>query len=171
VKKPYDPIKGEVFRAQWEVEHGLKCQYLAEQIHGEQNLFAVHFDGLPYFSADGSISMEKVWGFNSISFVPKGTLSLRIKTFDEVYEFNLPARCFTGVLFGKLSLEFIGKCTIRCASSNLEASLDFQAKSWFNSANKLEGVVQRIDSGEKLYSIQGHWDSILNITDLKSVRI
>lgn len=176
VKKPYRPLRGEFFEAHWEIDKNRKVHFIAEQI--TESILAVNVDAKSHFSASGTLDMRVFWKLNSVEFAQMGEIRLMILGIDEEYVITLPKRVLKGVLYGKLSLEFVGKCSIRCTSTGLETRLNFLAETCSRNANFLKGCVVKTASVEndansskfvKLYNIEGFWDSVLNIIDLQTV--
>eukprot|EP00475_Leptophrys_vorax_P008124 TRINITY_DN15210_c0_g1_i7.p1 TRINITY_DN15210_c0_g1~~TRINITY_DN15210_c0_g1_i7.p1 ORF type:complete len:401 (+),score=80.68 TRINITY_DN15210_c0_g1_i7:1063-2265(+) len=175
VKKPYNPIQGEVFKASWEFDR-IKCKYVAEQIssYPQKNVFAVYFEALPHFEGCATMEQTAVWSFNSISFNLNGTLRLTLTSTGEVYEITLPSRLLKGLVYGKLSLQFVGTTTITCPSTGYVAKIDFLPETWTSNANSLKGTIFKSSSSNsevkpsQFYNIEGAWDSVINVIDLNN---
>jgi hypothetical protein len=180
VKKPYNPMQGEVFKASWEFER-IKCKYIAEQISSfpQKSVFAVYFEAHPHFVGQATLEQRPRWSFNSCAFDLDGTIKLTVLGLGEEYLITLPHRLLKGLVYGKLSLQFVGTASITCPSTGYVAKIDFLPETWTRNANVLKGTIYKTVSGSSpnaepkttmYYSIEGAWDSVVNVVDLKSVR-
>jgi len=66
------------------------------------------------------------------------------------------------------AVEFNGETTITCEKTGVSAKIKYKAKPIFGGSwNAIEGKV--VDSnGKTQYEISGHWDSVVNLKDLRT---
>ncbi|EGG20537.1 oxysterol binding family protein [Cavenderia fasciculata] len=163
VKKPYNPILGEIFRAKWQY-HDTTTQLIAEQVCHHPPISCIYIsnrkDG---YVVTGTISPRGSYQITSLVVHVEGTITLRFIETNEEYTFNFPSIYARGILFGTLMTEIAGKTSINCSSTNLRADFDFKTKPLFGGDyNEVSGKIKK--KGETLYNISGKWDNRLDIT-------
>ncbi|KAK2962715.1 putative Oxysterol-binding protein 4 [Blattamonas nauphoetae] len=97
----------------------------------------------------------------------------------EEYTFQLPSVYGRGVVIGTLSIEMADPARIVCKQNNIQAYVDFKAKTMFHRMkNQLVGHiceltgVHKTDSqgkGPVLLDLHGDWTSHLNVTDKRNI--
>jgi len=176
VKKPYNPILGEIFRCSWRNEEGGSqdkasvTHYVAEQVSHHPPVSALYIcNRKEGFVINGSIHpRSKFLGTSAVSIM-EGEAVVTLLAFDEEYTITFPSAYARGILFGTLLMELCGSVTITCPKNNLKTEIEFKAKSfWGGEYNVISGKIKNTNKGDTLYSIAGKWDSIINITHSKS---
>ncbi|GAM18454.1 hypothetical protein SAMD00019534_016290, partial [Acytostelium subglobosum LB1] len=152
VKKPYNPILGEIFRSRWSY-HGTTAHLIAEQISHHPPVSVVYIsnrkDG---YVMTGIINPRSKFTGNSLCVLVEGSITLHMLERNEQYTFNFPNIYARGILFGTLLTEVAGQTTLVCKQTNLKVDMDFKTK----------------NSKDVLYSIGGKWDRKVDITNAKT---
>jgi hypothetical protein len=82
----------------------------------------------------------------------------------EVYEITNPNVYAKGLLFGKMLLELGDTATLKCATLDLIAEMEFTTKGFFSgSYNGIKGKIKKISTGEVLYELSGIWSETIFI--------
>eukprot|EP00002_Diphylleia_rotans_P009561 TRINITY_DN19951_c0_g1_i1.p2 TRINITY_DN19951_c0_g1~~TRINITY_DN19951_c0_g1_i1.p2 ORF type:complete len:392 (+),score=87.06 TRINITY_DN19951_c0_g1_i1:69-1244(+) len=166
VKKPYNPIIGEIFRCKW--DHGEEgvTHYLAEQVSHHPPISAYAFvNRKKQIFVHGSIHPKSRYLGNSAASLMEGQGTLLLLRRGEKYTFNFPDYYARGILIGTLLMETVGSVKIECESTGYSAELEFKAKGYFRGDyNEIGGTVKD-RYGNTLYTIGGKWDSKITITD------
>ncbi|XP_015930390.1 oxysterol-binding protein-related protein 8 isoform X2 [Parasteatoda tepidariorum] len=171
LKKPYNPILGEMFRCFWQSsEIDSRTFYIAEQVshHPPVSAFYVsnRHDG---FCIHGSILAKSRFYGNSISAIMDGTAHLTLLTRGEDYTITMPYAHCKGILMGTLTLELGGKVDICCEKTGYHTELEFKLKPFLGGSEYSNLVTGKIKLGkETLSSIEGHWDGEIFIKDKRS---
>lgn len=157
VKKPFNPILGELFRANYKFEDGSKLTYFAEQVShhppisalfGEIKEKGIEMNGWYY-------PKSKFYG-NSAASLAEGELEVKFKDLNEVYQITWPDIYCRGIVIGKLVLEMCGETKIVCSQNKLEAKISFVPKPWIGGEyNHVE--TQVLHNGKLIAKIEGKW--------------
>ncbi|RKP37361.1 hypothetical protein BJ085DRAFT_22466 [Dimargaris cristalligena] len=165
VKKPYNPVLGEIFRCQWKFPDQTEAFYIAEQVSHHPPISA-YFYACPehgiYISGD--LCPKSRFLGNSVAMILEGGSDLTAVGVNEVYHITYPNMYARGILFGTMMLELGEMATVQCPQSNLVCEVEFKTKGFFSgSYNAIAGKIKRISNGEVLYEISGHWTSTMYI--------
>jgi len=171
VKKPYNPILGEVFTCRWDYggDKG-STYYVAEQVSHHPPISAFHFvNRKAGWVLNAAIKPKSKFLGNSAASILEGEGHLHVLPFGENYKITFPSYYVKGLVLGTLRMEIVGDIAIQCEKSGLELALSFKNKGWIRGTNNsVEGKVRKIGSSTTLYKIEGRWDRSLTITDKKS---
>lgn len=157
VKKPFNPILGELFRANYKFEDGSKLTYFAEQVSHHPPISALYAE-----VKDKGIEMNgwyypksKFYG-NSAASVAEGELEVKFKDLNETYDITWPDIYARGILYGKLVMETCGDTKIICKQNKLEAKISFIPKPWIGGEyNNVLATVHH--NGTEIAKIEGKW--------------
>ncbi|KAJ3179446.1 hypothetical protein HDU85_004856 [Gaertneriomyces sp. JEL0708] len=166
VKKPYNPVLGELFRCKWNFEDGSQSFYVCEQV-------SHHPPASAWFYANpqndvyinGDIRPKSKFLGNSAATIMQGTTVITFPNTrpGEEYIITLPNVYARGILFGTMYLELGDAVTVKCPSTGLVADIEFLVKGFFTGTyNGIKGKIKR-ESGEVLYSIAGKWSDTMTI--------
>uniref|UniRef100_A0A8C9QIL8 Oxysterol binding protein like 5 n=1 Tax=Spermophilus dauricus TaxID=99837 RepID=A0A8C9QIL8_SPEDA len=144
IKKPYNPVLGEMFRCCWIHPQTRSCTfYIAEQAR-------------PPLGRDGFSGQA---GGNSMSALLDGKATLTFLDRAEDYTLTMPYAHCRGILYGTMTLELGGSVTIACEKNHLQAELDFKLKPFFGGSTSINQISGKIRSGENVLAhLTGHWD-------------
>ncbi|GAB6031098.1 Oxysterol-binding protein- protein 8 [Chamberlinius hualienensis] len=171
LKKPYNPILGEVFRCYWyHPTTNSRTFYIAEQVSHHPPISAFYVtnrqDG---FYITGSILAKSKFYGNSLSAILDGKARLHLLTRGEDYELTMPYAHCKGILLGTLTMEMGGKVTIDCEKTGYSTDIEFKLKPFLGGPESTNVVVGKIRLGkETLATIDGHWDQEIFITDKRT---
>ncbi|XP_055333695.1 oxysterol-binding protein-related protein 8-like isoform X2 [Paramacrobiotus metropolitanus] len=166
VKKPYNPILGEVFRCAWEhPEKKSRTFYVAEQVSHHPPISAFYVSNRQEgFTISGAILTKSKYKGNSILAILDGSAKLKLLSRGEEYIITMPHLICKGMLFGKLSMDLGGKVTIACATTGYSTELNFSV--WLTrTVNPVEGRIKL--GNEVMATLQGSWDGEMFVTDMK----
>ena len=146
VKKPYNPILGEVFRCFWDHDDGSRTWYVSEQVSHHPPISAFYFENLDTgYTIEGQIQIKANYTGNSAGTFMIGTIFVHLLKFRETYTITYPVYYARGVVFGTMRLETVGKTRIACAQTGLESIVDFKAKPTFGGKyNQVEANIYRM---------------------------
>jgi len=176
VKKPYNPILGEIFRCKWEYNssnnnNGEQHQQVAdtflvaEQISHHPPVSCLYIsnrkDG---YTMTGLINPRSKFLGTSMAVIVDGSITLSLLEHNEEYVITFPTACARGIIFGTLLTEITGSASIVCKNSGLKADMDFKSKPLFGGEyNIVSGKIKK--KGETYYSFSGKWDNKIEITN------
>lgn len=171
LKKPYNPILGEVFRCYWRhPDTGSRTFYIAEQVSHHPPISAFYVTNRPDgFCISGSILAKSKFYGNSLSAILDGTARLTFLTRGETYAITMPYAHCKGILMGTLTMELGGKVDIVCEKTGYRTELEFKLKPFLGGAELCNLVVGKVKLGkETLLVFDGHWDSEIFIRDKRT---
>lgn len=167
VKKPLNPVLGEVFSCYWEeLPGGGSSYYVAEQTSHhppESSYFYLVPDRK--IRADGVVIPRSKFLGNSSAAMMEGVARLTLgNRSNEEYIVTQPNMYCRGILFGKLRYELGDHMYIKCERSGLEADIEFKTKGFISGDyDVIEGIVKSSKTSEVLYTITGKWNDIMSV--------
>jgi len=173
VKKPLNPILGEIFSCYWDLEGGKKAYYISEQTshHPPKSSY---FYAAPdsHIRIDGTLKPRSKFLGNSAASLMEGIayLSLQNRGKDpkkgEQYILTQPNMYARGILFGKMKYELGDHSFVRCPELDLAADVEFKVKGWVGGTyNAIGGVIKKESTGEVLFELSGLWNEEMFIKD------
>ena len=166
VKKPYNPILGEFFRARYKFGNGTEAFFVSEQVSHHPPVSAyVYLSPENQLMIEGEVKPKsKFLGNSTLTEMQGGQRIIFLNRPDEVYEITLPNMYARGILFGTMLLELGDSVTVRCSATDLVADIDFKTKGFFSgSYNVISGKVKRISTSETLFELGGKWSDVMTI--------
>ncbi|XP_048585606.1 oxysterol-binding protein-related protein 8 isoform X2 [Nematostella vectensis] len=170
LKKPYNPIIGEMFRCYWQHPRGSRTFFVSEQVSHHPPVSAFYVsnrqDG---FVINGAILAKSKFYGNSSSAILDGAATLALLRFGEEYTMTMPYAHCKGILIGTLTMELGGTVTINCEKTGYKAEIEFKLKPFWKKSGESNYIAGKIIMGkETLCKIEGKWDGEIVITDLKA---
>ncbi|KAF9987361.1 hypothetical protein BGZ65_004011 [Modicella reniformis] len=166
VKKPYNPILGEQFRAQWRFADNSEAFFVAEQVSHHPPISA-YFYASPEnnLTIVGDLLPKSKFLGNSAATLMQGEIKVSFTNRPgEDYFITMPNVYARGILFGTMLMELGDVATVKCPKLDLICNLDFKIKGFFSgSYNGVSGKVKRESSGDVLYEISGKWSDEIYI--------
>jgi hypothetical protein len=160
VKKPYNPILGEIFRCQW--DHGTsKSFYVSEQVSHHPPVSAFYASNRSVgLAINGFVNFRSKFMGNSTAAIMDGSATLYFLRLDEAYTISFPTVYARGILWGTLLMEIGGTVYITCEKTGLQAEIEFKTKPYFGGGyNHVAGKIKETSGKKKtLYTISGKWD-------------
>uniref|UniRef100_A0A6T8P3H6 Oxysterol-binding protein n=1 Tax=Hemiselmis andersenii TaxID=464988 RepID=A0A6T8P3H6_HEMAN len=170
VKKPYNPILGEVFRCRW--EHGDKgtTHYVAEQVSHHPPISAFHFvNRKAGWSLHAVIRPKSKFLGNSAASLMEGEGILVLHELGEEYHITFPSYYVRGLLLGTMRMEMAGDVKITCQKTGLEMNGTYKNKGYFSGENNsIEAKIAPIGTKDTIYKINGRWDRELTLEEKKT---
>ncbi|KAI7900434.1 uncharacterized protein BX663DRAFT_517565 [Cokeromyces recurvatus] len=171
VKKPYNPVLGEIFRCKYMYHNGTEAIYIAEQVSHHPPISAFY-----YGSPDNSVYIygdlrpkSKFLGNSAATLMEGENHIIFTHLHNEHYEITMPNVYARGILFGKMILELGDSCMVRCRTSDLICKLDFKTKGFFSGQyNSVSGKIKKESTDETLYEISGQWSNEIYIKNTKT---
>ncbi|ORZ11086.1 hypothetical protein BCR42DRAFT_332811 [Absidia repens] len=157
VKKPYNPVLGEVFKCRWKYENNTNGYYIAEQVSHHPPKSAYYFANPESgIYIQGEICPKAKFLGNSAASIMEGDSHIIFTHHcNERYDITMPNVYAKGILFGKMVMELGDKCTIRC----IENDLGFFSGEY----NSVIGKIKKESSNKCLYEICGQWSGQIYI--------
>lgn len=161
--KPFNPLLGETY----ELERD-DFRVICEQVSHHPPVSAFHAENEHHFIFHGSIYPKlKFWG-KSVEITPKGTVTVELPRWGEVYTWTNVNCCVHNIIVGKLWIEQYGNMEIVNHSTGHTAHLNFKPAGWFSKdLHRVEGFI--LDkSKKKLNFLYGKWTEFMKVTDMNS---
>ncbi|UJR10071.1 hypothetical protein I4U23_014293 [Adineta vaga] len=157
LKKPYNPVLGEVYRCYFQhTKNNSKTFYIAEQISHHPPIMNFYVSNRQEgFCVQGNILTRSKFYGNSLSAILDGTARLTLLNRGEDYIITMPYANCKG-----------GKVTIICEKTRYSADIEFKLKPFIGGqelTNLIEGKI-RLEN-DVLYTFSGHWDDEIILTD------
>jgi len=172
VKKPYNPVLGEIFRCQWKLDDDSQAIFVSEQVSHHPPVSAFFFACPQHrIKINGDLCPKSKFLGNTVSTSFKGGSRIYLDKYypDEVYEITYPNMYTRGILFGTMYLELGDFSTIRCPRLDLICEIEFKTKGYFyGTYNSLSAKIKTESTGESHYEISGKWSDQLYIRSAKS---
>ncbi|KAJ0313644.1 hypothetical protein COL516b_000584 [Colletotrichum fioriniae] len=176
VKKPLNPILGEVFSCYWDLPDNTRAYYISEQTshHPPKSSY---FYMVPEHNirVDGTLKPRSKFLGNSAASLMEGTAVLSFlnrgkdKTKGERYILTQPNMYARGILFGKMKYELGDHSFVRCPELDLVADIEFKVKGWVSGTyNAIGGSIKHESTGEVLYELSGFWNDEMFVKDVKT---
>ncbi|KAL2023452.1 hypothetical protein VTK56DRAFT_2448 [Thermocarpiscus australiensis] len=178
VKKPLNPILGEIFTCYWDFPDNTRAYYISEQTshHPPKSSYFYMVPGR-HIRVDGTLKPRSRFLGNSAASMMEGTAILTLlnrgkdPAKGERYILTQPNMYARGILFGKMKYELGDHSYVRCPETGLSADIEFKTKGWVSGTyNAIGGTIKNDITGEVLYEISGLWSEEMFIKDLKTGR-
>ncbi|CAG8561799.1 5237_t:CDS:2 [Diversispora eburnea] len=158
VKKPYNPVLGEHFRARWVFPDNTEAFFVSEQVSHHPPISAYY-----YASPEnnliicGDIRPKSKFLGNSAATLMQGESKIYFTNRPgEVYQIVMPNVYARGILFGRMVMELGDNSTVRCENLDFICELEFRTKGFFTGAyNSIYGKIKQESTGEIIYEITG----------------
>lgn len=171
VKKPLNPILGEIFNCYWDdISDGSSAYYISEQTsHHPPKSSYFYIIPERKIRVDGTIVPRSKFLGNLSAAIMEGWGQVNLGSHDEIYMMNQPNVYCRGILFGKLRYELGDNMIVKCPKLNLQAKIEFKVKGMISGVyDAIEGRISNTETGEHLYSISGKWNDVMEIKNLKT---
>ncbi|KAF1943836.1 hypothetical protein EJ02DRAFT_421035 [Clathrospora elynae] len=167
VKKPLNPILGEIFTGYWDYPDGTKGYYIAEQTSHHPPKSSYFFMAPEHnIRIDGTLKPRSKFLGNSAASMMEGIAVLRLLNTGERFFVTQPNMYARGILFGTMKYELGDHAYIRCPETGLVADLEFKTKGYFSGTYNAIGGFIKDASGKNLYELSGLWNEEMYIKDL-----
>ncbi|ORZ10231.1 hypothetical protein BCR42DRAFT_333911 [Absidia repens] len=149
VKKPYNPVLGEIFKCHWEYENNTNGYYVAEQVSHHPPKSAYYFaNPKSGIYIQGEICPRAKFLGNSAATMMEGESHIILtQHHNERYDITMPNIYAKGILFGKMVLELGDSC------------IGFFSGQY----NSVVGKIKKESTNKVLYEILGQWSGQIYI--------
>lgn len=171
VKKPLNPILGEVFTGYWDYPDGTKGYYISEQTSHHPPKSSYFFMAPEHhIRIDGCLKPRSKFLGNSVGSFMEGIAVMRfLNRNGERYFITQPNMYARGILFGKLKYELGDHAIVKSPELDLEADIEFKVKGWVGGGyNAINGYIKKSSTGKNLFELTGHWHEKMYIKDLST---
>nr|KAJ3422502.1 hypothetical protein HK105_007777 [Polyrhizophydium stewartii] len=130
VKKPFNPVLGEIFRCRWDLDNGTQSFYVCEQVLHHPPVSA-YFYASPENGVviTGELRPRARFLGNSAATMMEGGSTVTFTSLDgETYHITPPNMYARGILFGTMYIELGDTATIRCPKTDLVCCIEFKTK-------------------------------------------
>ncbi|CAK7243095.1 MAG: Oxysterol-binding protein OBPa [Sporothrix thermara] len=173
VKKPLNPILGEVFSCYWDLPDKTRAYYISEQTsHHPPKSSYFYMVPEHHIRVDGTLKPRSRFLGNSAASLMEGTAILSLLNRGkngkpERYILTQPNMYARGILFGKMKYELGDHSFVRCPELGLTADIEFKTKGWVGGTyNAIGGTVKNDHTGEVLYELSGLWSEEMTIKNI-----
>ncbi|KAG0091187.1 glycerol ethanol, ferric requiring protein [Podila epicladia] len=170
-KKPYNPVLGEQYFAQWtgDAESG-DTILKAEQVSHHPPIMAFHLE-----NKKAGVILEGHNGQKSRFAMPAGIdvsqtghAILTLPSFKETFLITLPSINLRGLVTGRPFVELSGTTYILSSAGHL-ATIDYSTKGYFSGErHSFKASLKPLAGGNAFYTAQGVWAGASNYTDVKA---
>ncbi|KAI0137101.1 hypothetical protein BJ170DRAFT_43952 [Xylariales sp. AK1849] len=175
VKKPLNPILGEIFTCYWDLPDKTRAYYISEQTsHHPPKSSYFYMAPEHHIRVDGTLKPRSKFLGNSAASLMEGTAVLTFTNRGknpkkgEKYILTQPNMYVRGILFGKMKYELGDHSVVRCPELGLAAEIDFKTKGWVSGTyNAIGGTIRNERTGEALFELSGLWSDEMYIRDLR----
>ncbi|KAG0346974.1 glycerol ethanol, ferric requiring protein [Podila humilis] len=170
-KKPYNPVLGEQFFAQWTGDEETGDAMLkAEQVSHHPPIMGFHLE-----NKKAGVILEGHNGQKSRFAMPAGIdvsqtghAILTLPHFKETYLITLPSINLRGLVTGRPFVELSGTTYILSSAGHL-ATIDYSTKGYFSGErHSFKASIKPLGGGSALYTAQGVWAGLSNYTNVKT---
>ncbi|KAL1855869.1 hypothetical protein VTK73DRAFT_8454 [Phialemonium thermophilum] len=176
VKKPLNPILGEIFTCYWDLPDNTRAYYISEQTsHHPPKSSYFYMAPNHHIRVDGTLKPRSKFLGNSAASLMEGTAILTLlnrgknPSKGERYILTQPNMYARGILFGKMKYELGDHSFVRCPELGLVADIDFKTKGWVGGTyNAIGGTVKNEKTGEALFELSGLWSEEMFVKNLKT---
>ncbi|EED20469.1 oxysterol binding protein (Osh7), putative [Talaromyces stipitatus ATCC 10500] len=166
VKKPLNPILGEVFTCYWDYDDGTRGYYISEQTSHHPPKSSYFFMAPEHhIRIDGTLKPRSKFLGNSAASLMEGIAILRLlnrglnPAKGERYILTQPNMYARGILFGKMKYELGDHSFIKCPENHLVCDVEFKTKGYFSGTyNAIAGTIKNDQTGEVYYELSGLWN-------------
>ncbi|KAH8723763.1 hypothetical protein GQ44DRAFT_619635 [Phaeosphaeriaceae sp. PMI808] len=167
VKKPLNPILGEIFTGYWDYPDRTKGYYISEQTSHHPPKSSYFFMAPEHhIRIDGCLKPRSKFLGNSAASMMEGIAILRLLNTGERYFVTQPNMYARGILFGTMKYELGDHAYIRCPETGLVADLEFKTRGYFSGTYNAIGGFIKDSYGKNLYELSGLWNEEMYIKDL-----
>lgn len=167
VKKPLNPILGEIFTGYWDYPDGTRGYYVSEQTSHHPPKSSYFFMAPEHhIRIDGTLKPRSKFLGNSAASMMEGIAVMRFLNTGERFFVTQPNMYARGILFGKMKYELGDHSYIRCPETGMEADIEFKMKGWMGGTYNAIGGHISDKNGKHLFELSGLWNEEMWIKDL-----
>ncbi|EGF81032.1 hypothetical protein BATDEDRAFT_88099 [Batrachochytrium dendrobatidis JAM81] len=172
VKKPFNPVLGEIFRCHWSFQDATESFFVCEQVLHHPPVSAYFFSSPENdVTITGELKPRARFLGNSAATIMEGGSTVTFPSRPgESYDITSPNVYARGILFGTMYIELGDTAIVRCAKTDLICNIEFKTKGYFGGCerNAIAGKIKRESTGEILYKVSGCWSEQIWLQSTKS---
>lgn len=171
LKKPLNPILGELCLGKVQHDDKSETVCLSEQVSHHPPISASVLRNKKHgLMFNPNVTKGKAtFAGTHVHIMVQGERKLTLEKFGEEYEITPPdlyIRIF------RAAVEYYGHASIVCAKSGITAKMKYRAKPLIGGKwHAVEGSIIDTKTNETLHEFSGHWDSLVQFTDLKTKKV
>ncbi|KAL9081232.1 MAG: hypothetical protein Q9157_000207 [Trypethelium eluteriae] len=186
VKKPLNPILGELFTCYWDYPDKTRGYYISEQTSHHPPKSSYFFMAPEHhIRIDGTLKPRSKFLGTSAASMMEGIAVMRFLNRGErlyveqavgfpedqgltsfITQPNMYAR---NIIVGKMQYELGDHSFVRCPESGLEADIEFKTKGWIGgNYNVVGGYIKDTKAGKNLYELSGLWSGEMTMKNLST---
>ncbi|KAF2840989.1 lytic polysaccharide monooxygenase [Patellaria atrata CBS 101060] len=167
VKKPLNPILGEIFTGYWEYPDNSRGYYISEQTSHHPPKSSYFFMAPEHnIRIDGTLKPRSKFLGNSAASMMEGIAVMRFLDRNERFFITQPNIYSRGIMFGKMKYELGDHSFVRCPESGMVADLEFKTKGYFGGTYNAIGGYIKDRNDKNLFELSGLWNGEMFIKDL-----
>ncbi|KAH7027513.1 uncharacterized protein B0I36DRAFT_327258 [Microdochium trichocladiopsis] len=176
VKKPLNPILGEIHTCYWDLPDHTRAYYISEQTsHHPPKSSYFYMAPSHHIRIDGTLKPRSKFLGNSAASMMEGIAVLSLTNRGknpkkgEQYWLTQPNMYARGILFGQMKYELGDVSVVRCPELKLSAEIEFKTKGWVSGTyNSIGGTIRNDETGEALFELSGLWSEEMYVKDLRT---
>ncbi|KAI9705241.1 MAG: hypothetical protein M1820_005239 [Bogoriella megaspora] len=170
VKKPLNPILGEIFTCYWDYPDKTRGYYISEQTSHHPPKSSYFFMAPEHhIRIDGTLKPRSKFLGTSAASMMEGIAVMRFLNRGERFFITQPNMYARNIIVGKMQYELGDHSFVRCPESGLEADIEFKTKGWIGgNYNVIGGYIKDTKAGKNLYELSGMWSGEMFIKDLST---
>ncbi|KAF2623113.1 hypothetical protein BU25DRAFT_350846 [Macroventuria anomochaeta] len=167
VKKPLNPILGEIFTGYWDYPDGTQGYYISEQTSHHPPKSSYFFMAPEHhIRIDGTLKPRSKFLGNSAASMMEGIAVLRFLNTGERFFVTQPNIYVRGILFGTMKYELGDHAYVRCPETGMVADIEFKTKGYFSGGYNAIGGFIKDKNGKALFELSGSWNEDMYLKDL-----
>eukprot|EP00048_Salpingoeca_helianthica_P013666 m.205957 g.205957 ORF g.205957 m.205957 type:complete len:850 (-) comp15533_c1_seq1:66-2615(-) len=182
LKKPYNPLLGEVFRCMYTIPAGAglpetQCFVVVEQVSHHPPITAIVVSNRRAgWVLHGQVRVGSKFLGNGIDAPFDAKLTLTLLEHREDYVMTLPDYHVKGLVLGSTTTEFGGPCSVHCKKTGYMADLKFLMKPLIGGTyHAVEGKLglheNHSPTASRVEVLRGRWDDTIYIGDQMLFRV
>jgi hypothetical protein len=170
VKKPYNPILGEIFNCSWKVNSDL-VTYKSEQVSHSPAVSAFFMEcQQKKIKLNGAIHTKSKYLGMSISVELVGQLILKLDGFNEEYVITLP-NFYTRSIVTNPWVELGDECFIVCLDTGYTTSINFELKPFYGDTSNQVFAEVKNKNDEIICKASGQWNGVIEYEHFSSKKL
>jgi hypothetical protein len=164
--QPYNPIRGEVFKAYWEIPQDKSVsKFVAEQVSHHPPVSAFYsYNKKKSYILDGHMELKPSFSINTVTTVCEGRQTLNFYKLGEEYTITPAQVAATGMIWGTREFVISGELKVVCKKTGLVVKMTLNH-------NAVTGSLYTIDKKKKLFTIDGKITENVKVQDTDSKKI
>ena len=160
VRKPYNPILGEVFRCMWVDSKNTKTHYIAEQVSHHPPISAFYISSRENGWVGNGTTAFSVgfYGLSAWAYLT-GVNHIKLIKYNEDYTWSFPPTKASGFFVGPFMMEMGGEVQIKCEKNPFVGNVNFKVRGFWSDKDlySLDGKIIDSKSNKVVDTIEGKY--------------